>query len=119
MLLQLKLHVVNFLELVEEPRIHRGHLRDLLDRVSLPQRVLHIGQPLGMRRHQPLRQNLGLDLVSAHALAGIERADALHQASLKVRPIAITSPTDFICTPRFSSAPGNFSNCHFGIFTTT
>ena len=40
-------------------------------------------------------------------------------ASLKVRPIAITSPTDFICGPRPSSAPGNFSNCHFGIFTTT
>ena len=40
-------------------------------------------------------------------------------ASLKVRPMAMTSPTDFICGPRFSSAPGNFSNCHLGIFTTT
>ncbi len=40
-------------------------------------------------------------------------------ASLKVRPIAITSPTDFICGPSVSSAPGNFSNCHFGTLTTT
>ena len=27
--------VVDFFELVQEPRINRGHLRDLLDRVSL------------------------------------------------------------------------------------
>ena len=40
-------------------------------------------------------------------------------ASLKVRPMAMTSPTDFICVPRVLSAPGNFSNCHLGIFTTT
>ena len=32
-----------------------------------------------MRRHQPLRQNLRLDLGSADALAGVERANALHQ----------------------------------------
>src|ERR1700679_1661672 len=30
------------------------------------------------------------------------------KASLKVRPMAITSPTDFICHPRFSMASGNF-----------
>ena len=35
-------------------------------------------------------------------------------ASLKVRPIAITSPTDFICVPSVGSAPGNFSNCPLG-----
>ena len=40
-------------------------------------------------------------------------------ASLKVRPIAITSPTDFIWVPSVGSAAGNFSNAHFGIFTTT
>jgi hypothetical protein len=39
-----KLHVVDFFELVEEPRVHRSHLRDLLDRVSLAQRVAHVGQ---------------------------------------------------------------------------
>jgi len=32
-----------------------------------------------MRRHQPLRQNLRFNLVSADTLACIERAHALHQ----------------------------------------
>ncbi len=36
-----------------------------------------------MRRHQALGQNLRLDLCAAHALAGIERADALHQRFLE------------------------------------
>jgi hypothetical protein len=40
-------------------------------------------------------------------------------ASLKVRPMAITSPTDFICVPRVGLAPGNFSKAQRGIFTTT
>ena len=39
--------------------------------------------------------------------------------SWKVRPIAITSPTDFICVVRRSLAPGNFSNVKRGIFVTT
>ena len=33
--------------------------------------------------------------------------------------MAITSPTDFICVPSVVSAPGNFSNAHLGILTTT
>ena len=44
---------------------------------------------------------------------------ALPSASLKVRPIAITSPTDFIVEVRCGSASGNFSNANRGIFTTT
>ncbi len=40
-------------------------------------------------------------------------------ASLNVRPIAITSPTDFICVVSVGSAVGNFSNAKRGIFTTT
>ncbi|WDT75954.1 MAG: hypothetical protein MPW16_01680 [Candidatus Manganitrophus sp.] len=39
--------------------------------------------------------------------------------SLKVRPIAITSPTDFICVVRVGSALGNFSKAKRGILTTT
>ena len=39
--------------------------------------------------------------------------------SLNVRPIAIASPTDFICGPSSSSAWGNFSNVKRGIFVTT
>ena len=44
---------------------------------------------------------------------------AFWNASLKVRPMAIASPTDFICVVRVSSASGNFSNVQRGIFTTT
>ncbi len=39
--------------------------------------------------------------------------------SAKVRPMAITSPTDFIDVVSTGSAPGNFSNAKRGIFVTT
>ena len=44
---------------------------------------------------------------------------ALPSASLNVRPMAITSPTDFIVVVRTGSACGNFSNANRGTFTTT
>jgi hypothetical protein len=39
--------------------------------------------------------------------------------SLKVRPIAIASPTDFIDEVSVGSASGNFSKVKRGIFVTT
>ncbi len=39
--------------------------------------------------------------------------------SLNVRPIAIVSPTDFICVVSVASASGNFSNAQRGILVTT
>ena len=39
-------------------------------------------------------------------------------ASLNVRPMAITSPTDFIWIVSVESADGNFSKANRGIFTT-
>ncbi len=39
--------------------------------------------------------------------------------SLKVRPIAIASPTDFIAEVSVGSASGNFSKVKRGIFVTT
>ena len=39
--------------------------------------------------------------------------------SLKVRPIAITSPTLFICVVSVVSAPRNFSKAKRGILVTT
>ena len=48
----------------------------------------------------------------------IERI-ALPSASVKLRPSAIASPTDFIVVVSSGSAPGNFSNANRGIFTTT
>src|ERR1039457_2390293 len=78
-LFQLQLHVVNLFELVEEPGIDRGHLRNLLDRVPLTDGVLHVGQALGMRRDQALRENFGFDFLRPHALARIERTNSLLQ----------------------------------------
>ena len=43
---------------------------------------------------------------------------AFWSASLKVRPMAIASPTDFIWVVSVWSASGNFSNAQRGIFTT-
>jgi hypothetical protein len=39
--------------------------------------------------------------------------------SLKVRPIAIASPTDFMAEVSVASASGNFSKVKRGIFVTT
>ena len=39
--------------------------------------------------------------------------------SAKQRPIAIASPTDFICVVSTGSAPGNFSKVKRGILVTT
>ncbi|ONI48413.1 hypothetical protein STIB_74390 [Streptomyces sp. IB2014 011-1] len=44
---------------------------------------------------------------------------AFWRASVKFRPIAIASPTDFIVVVRVESAEGNFSNAKRGAFTTT
>ena len=52
------------------------------------------------------------------ALVSIERS-ALPSASVKLRPIAIASPTLFMCVVSTGSAPGNFSNAKRGTLTTT
>ena len=44
---------------------------------------------------------------------------AFCSASVKLRPIAIASPTDFMCVVSVGSAAGNFSNANRGTFTTT
>ena len=44
---------------------------------------------------------------------------AFCSASVKLRPIAIASPTDFMWVVSTGSAPGNFSNAKRGTFTTT
>ena len=52
------------------------------------------------------------------ALVSIER-NALPSASVKLRPIAMASPTLFMCVVSTGSAPGNFSKAKRGTFTTT
>ena len=44
---------------------------------------------------------------------------ALPIASVKVRPIAIVSPTDFIVEDSTGDVSGNFSKAKRGILTTT
>ena len=44
---------------------------------------------------------------------------AFCSASGKDRPMAIASPTDFMCVVSTGSAPGNFSNANRGTLTTT
>ena len=44
---------------------------------------------------------------------------AFCSASVKLRPIAIASPTLFMCVVSVGSAAGNFSNANRGTLTTT
>ena len=60
-----------------------------------------------------------LDLVEAGRARSPARAAPSAATSAKVRPIAITSPTDFIEVVSSGSAPGNFSKAKRGILVTT
>ena len=51
-------------------------------------------------------------------VASTERR-AFCRASVKLRPIAIASPTDFMVVVSSGSAAGNFSKAKRGTFTTT
>ncbi len=44
---------------------------------------------------------------------------AFCSASGKLRPMAIASPTDFMCVVSTGLAPGNFSKANLGTLTTT
>ena len=110
----------HLLEMLNEPGIDLGERANLLaghaslQRLEQPVNAVRPGnvQALAQQRrgHFGRRTPRG---------ARFERANALAERFRNVRPMAITSPTDFICVPRVVSAPGNFSNCHLGIFTTT
>ena len=91
-----------------------------LDRVAPLEREADVAQPVRIRRDEPLRdQRSHRALRQSNALPVSRLRMPLPSACLNVRPIAITSPTDFICVPSTGSAPGNFSNCQRGIFATT
>ena len=53
------------------------------------------------------------------ACASSRLRSALPNASVKFRPMAIASPTLFMCVVRVESAEGNFSNANLGTLTTT
>src|SRR5579872_1305365 len=118
MFLQLKLHVINFFELVEEPGIDRSHLGQLLDGVALTQCVANIRKALGMRRYQTLGENLGLDCFSADALSCVEGAHSFHQSLFKraadghyfAHGLHLRTEV-LVCSRKFFELPlGNFYN---------
>ena len=75
MLFRLQLRVVDLFELVR----NQGSI-DVILAICLTggpgEGRIERREALRMRRDQPLRQNLGLDLSGADSLAGIERADS-------------------------------------------
>ena len=109
---------------VEEPRIDLGQLVDLLARHAEAQRVGAGNQRRSAVGQRPMRADGGSRGCLAHAPThGLEAASepisseriAFCSASLNVRPIAIASPTDFICVVSVVRRRGNFSNVQRGI----
>jgi hypothetical protein len=120
LLLDLELGVDQVLDLHQEPRVDLREAVDVLERHSHAERIRHVPEALAARVRE-----LVLDLVHVHGLE-VEAVDAVSRPrsafcsdSWKLRPIAITSPTLFICVVRRSSACGNFSKAKRGTFVTT
>ena len=111
-------------DLVDEPRVEAAGLGDLLDGRAGGQRLLGDVEPAVDRGPQLLQQLLGRPVVGAGPVqkpatfVSVDRI-ALPSASVKLRPIDMTSPTLFIVVVSRGSAPGNFSKANRGILTTT
>ena len=58
-------------------------------------------------------------VAKAGSLSSSRERSAFANACWKVRPIAIASPTDFMCVVSSGWTPGNFSNAKRGHLTTT
>jgi len=101
-------------ELGEEPGVDGGKLVDLFHGVAAGHGEADVVQAVGRGGDELLRDEVLVELLGAERLAGSRLRMPFQSASLNVRPIAMTSPTDFICVPRVGSAPGNFSKAHFG-----
>ena len=118
--------LVDQAQLVDEPRVDPGGVVDLLGGRPGAERVHHLAQPPVVRVADLLEQRVLVELDAARWLqsnGGVacspgERS-AFCSASVKLRPIAIASPTDFMCVVSVGSAAGNFSKANRGTFTTT
>ena len=99
---------------------------DLLDRGAAAQRLLHgddpaVGRARGLREQRASRSGSAGRRPSQwndEPARSIDRS-AFCSASVKLRPIDIASPTDFIVVVSVGSAAGNFSNANRGTLTTT
>ena len=96
-------------DLRQEPRVDGADFVDFFQCESCAERI-------GDKKHT-LRTRVGQFAADFRfvfaarveaAQAGFQAAQGFLEAFLMVRPIAITSPTDFICVVRRSSAAGNF-----------
>ena len=115
------------LDLREEPGIDVRELFDALARPAGAERVRDVQQAVRPRRAQLVgelvaiffgeRRSLNCSLSPSRPVS--RPRSAFCSDSWKVRPMAITSPTDFICVVRRELAAGNFSNVKRGILVTT
>ena len=120
----------NLVQIVEEPRIDARQLVHLRDAHAALERVAQVPHPLGARLRE-LRDDLLLARLLGRCptgRAGRSRSrrcrtssprSAFWNDSLNVLPMAIVSPTLFICVVSVASASGNFSNANRGTFVTT
>ena len=117
--------LVDLQDLVEEPRVDLRGVEQLLDGGAESERLLEavdaavagdaqFRQEARRGRWPPPRGRSS----SPARLVSSERS-TLPNASVKLRPMDMASPTDFIVVVRVSSAPGNFSNANRGALTTT
>jgi hypothetical protein len=110
--------IFDALDLRDEPGIDAAGRRELSDGGAGPQRLVQCPDPAVVRATSVSRLPGGSRQLSGAPGCSSERS-AFCSASAKQRPIAIASPTDFMCVVRTGSAPGNFSNANLGTLTTT
>ena len=107
-------------ELAQEPGVDRGGLVDRLDRGAAAEQLEDRleARRAGVRRGSRAAPR---SAVSARlgGLSSSRERSALAKAWPNVRPIAITSPTDFMCVESVAAASGNFSKAKRGHLTTT
>ena len=122
-------------DLGEKPPVHPGELEVLVDAEAGSQRVAHKEDAFGIRHSETAANHvvrkdvaIAIDFVAdaarfavaaQTAASDFERAQAVLQASLKVRPMTIASPTLFICVVSVGSACGNFSKAKGGTLVPT
>ncbi len=121
-------HVDDLLELGDEPRVDLAALMHFFFRHAEAQRLGDVAQTVRGRRADggadgvlvvvAIAEAGDFDLVEA-GQAGFKPRSAFCSDSAKVRPIAMTSPTDFMAVVRTGDAPGNFSKAKRGILVTT
>jgi hypothetical protein len=120
LLLDLELGVDQVLDLHQEPGVDLREAVDVLEAHADAESVGHVPEPLAAGIRQLVLDLVhvdGLQVESVHAV--LQSAQRLLQRLLEIAPIAITSPTLFICVVRRSSACGNFSKAKRGTFVTT